>query len=29
VIGFLRVLMNPITGMLHHDSATMFPSRFL
>jgi len=21
VIGFLRVLMNPITGMLHHESA--------
>jgi len=23
VIGFLRVLMNPITGMLHHESATI------
>jgi len=23
VIGFLRVLMNSITGMLHHESATI------
>jgi len=26
VIGFLRVLMNSITGMLHHESATIFPA---
>ena len=29
VIGFLRVLMNPVTGMLHHDSAAIRPMQWV